>query len=248
MHFLKDHLEKRAVEKIYAGEQDFQFVADGEALERISTVEDDAGDVDRVMVSTRARKYGLILLDPEGIQFQEYLETNPIVLYMHAQRELTDVDFALAKTRSLQLTGEGVEAEFQWYPWGYQTGSESDKQKDLDFLHMQWKLRYLNAASIGVRFLKVKERKDLMKDDDFMPPIDVLQARMNEFSIVTIGADPKAVRRQFSYIIKPTLVKKYERKCRQQVAKQFAKAEKAKQKASNEARVIAALDGLIERL
>lgn len=125
-----------------------------------------------VTTSSMDRHNESILTD--GIDTDNYLEKNPVVLYGHDYRSLP-----IAKTLSISKTKNKMKAKFQF---------AVDELPFAATVFNLIKAGYLNAVSIGGRVLEWS--------DDYRT---IVKMEMVEFSVVPVPANPEAIITQRSF-------------------------------------------------
>lgn len=122
-----------------------------------------------------------------GINYSNYMATNPIVLFNHG-RDMQVGSAPIAKSTSMKTFKNKVESKFVF--------AEGDEQAAR--IKNLWETGYLNAASIGAIPTKVEDMEP--KGDDLFsqlfPPQRILECELVEYSLVTIPANSGAIRKE----------------------------------------------------
>ena len=116
-------------------------------------------------------------LAADGLQFDTYAK-NPVVMWAHdSHGDTPSAGLPIGRTISIERTGDLFRAKFQW-------STDPFAQR----VRAQWDAGFLRAASVGFWPLELEEPES---DEKW---VRVTKADLLEFSIVSIPADPKALR------------------------------------------------------
>lgn len=140
-----------------------------------------------VVITTDSPDRGGDIVVSEGIDYTEYMGSNPVVLFQHG-RDPVIGSAPIAKSTKMKTFKHKIESNFIFAKDDYY----ADRIKNL------WESGFLNTASIGIIPIETEELPP--KGDDLFsqlfPPRKIVKSSLVEYSLVSIPMNPGAIRKE----------------------------------------------------